>query len=98
VSEAIGRHTPTRERIYRVLLGQPHREWTVRTLTATAGTGISASAVRDTIYLLVAAAAMTVLPGNQALTVRLTADGLTRLQSIDKDWRRSHPGELRIKS
>jgi len=67
-------------------------------LTATAGTGISTSAVRDTIYLLVAAAAMTVLPGNQAITVRLTADGLMRLQCIDKDWRRSHSGDLRIKS
>jgi hypothetical protein len=84
--------------IYRVLLGDPHREWTVRTLTAMAGTGTSASAVRDTIYLLVAAAAMTVVPGNQVITVRLTADGLMHPKSIDKDWRRSHPGGLRITS
>jgi hypothetical protein len=94
----MSRHTPTRERIYRVLLSDPLREWTVRTLTATAGTGISASAVRDTIYLLVAAAALTVVPGNQVITVRLTADGLMRLRSIDTNWRRSHPGERRITS
>jgi hypothetical protein len=36
--------------------------------------------------MLIAAGAMTVVPGNQAITVRLTAAGLTRLQSIEKDW------------
>jgi hypothetical protein len=83
-SAAIDRHTPIKERIYRALLSSPAEEWTVRTLTTASDTGTSS--VRDTIYTLIAAGAMTVVPGNQAITVRLTAAGLTRLQSIEKDW------------
>lgn len=83
---AIDRQTPIKERIYRVLLSSPAEEWTVRTLTTASDTGTSS--VRDTIYMLIAAGAMTVVPGNQAITVRLSAAGLTRLQSIEKAWQR----------
>ena len=85
---AIGRHTSIKERIYRVLLSAPGEAWTVRTLTTAAGSDIRTSSVRDTIYMLIAAGAMTVVPGNQAITVRLSADGLTRLRSIEKAWNR----------
>ena len=83
---AIDRHTPIKERIYRVLLGYPGEEWTVRTLTTAAGSGIGSSSVRDTIYMLIAAGVVTVVPGNQAITVRLNATGLIRLRSIEKTW------------
>jgi hypothetical protein len=76
-----------KEWIYRVLLSSPHEVWTVRTLTTAAASDIRTSSVRDTVYMLIAAGAMTVVPGNQAITVRLSAAGLTRLQSIVKPWR-----------
>jgi hypothetical protein len=83
----INRYTSIRERIYRVLLRYPRDEWTVRALATATGPDISPSAVRDTIYMLIAAAAMSVVPGNRAITVQLTAAGRTRLQSIEKTWR-----------
>jgi len=36
--------------------------------------------------MLIAAGAMTVVPGNQAITVRLSAAGLVRLRSAEKSW------------
>jgi hypothetical protein len=84
---AIGRYTPTRETVYRVLLSsQPPQEWTVRTLTDATGSKTTTSKVRDTIYMLIAAGAMTIVPGNQAITVRLNDAGLSQLQSIEKAW------------
>jgi hypothetical protein len=83
---AIGRHTALRERIYVVLLTSPRQDWTVRTLASATGSGVATSVVRDTIYMLIAAAAMTVVPGNRVITVRLNEAGLTRLQSIVKQW------------
>jgi hypothetical protein len=82
----IGRHTPIRERIYRVLLSSPEQEWTVRALSEATGDDISVSVARDTIYTLIAAAAMTLVPGRPAITVRLTTTGLTQLQSIANAW------------
>jgi hypothetical protein len=87
-SSAIGRHTPVRARVYHVLLSAPGREWTVRDLAAATGPDISASAARDIIYALIAAAAMTIVPGNRAVTVRLTTEGINQLRSIDKAWQR----------
>jgi hypothetical protein len=88
---AISRYTPTRDRIYRVLLGAPHDEWTVSALATAAGPGISTSAARDTIYTLIAAAAMTIVPGHRAVTVQLTATGLTQLQSVEQAWQIRRP-------
>jgi hypothetical protein len=91
IHEAVSRHTPIRERIYQVLLSQPREEWTVRTLKAAAGPDISISMVRDTIYILIAAAAMTVVPGHRAVTVRLTATGRNQLQSLEQAWQNRRP-------
>ena len=89
---AIDRHTPIKERLYRVLLRSPGEEWTVRTLTEATGSDVSTGSVRDTIYMLIAAGAMTVVPGNQAITVRLSAAGLVRLRSVEKAWQSRRAG------
>jgi hypothetical protein len=47
--------------------------------------------VRDTIYILIAAAAMTVVPGYRAVTVRLTATGRNQLQSLEQAWQNRRP-------
>ena len=83
---AIDRHTPIKERVYRVLLRSSGEDWTVRTLTDATGSDISTGSVRDIIYMLIAAGAMTVVPGNQAITVRLSAAGLVRLRSVERAW------------
>jgi hypothetical protein len=85
---AIGRHSPVRERVYHVLLSAPGREWTVRDLAAATGPEVSASAARDIVYTLIAAAAMSTVPGNRAVTVRLTNEGLNQLRSIATAWQR----------
>jgi hypothetical protein len=85
-SATVGRRTPVRARIYHVLLSAPLKDWTIRDLATACGDGVSTSSARDTVYTLIAAAAMTVVPGTRAVTVRLTAAGLTQLQSIVSAW------------
>jgi hypothetical protein len=75
-----------RAKVYEVLLSTPREDWTIRGLAEASGDGVSISSARDTVYMLIAVAAMTVVPGTRALTVRLTAAGLTQLKSITDTW------------
>ncbi|MBV1855989.1 hypothetical protein [Catellatospora tritici] len=63
-------HSRVRERIYRTLLADPERAWTVRELT-TALPGVTVDGVRSTLYLLHGERLMESVPYQRAATFRL---------------------------
>jgi hypothetical protein len=81
---------PSRRHIYTVLLDDPKRHWTVRSLTEAlpANAGISAGAVRDTVNRLLAHRLLDEVPGDRAMTFVLSSrrerDLASRLRSADE--------------
>ena len=92
------RFTQLRERIYRLLLGDPRRAWTVRQVTLALADGGRASAdtVRAVLYVLLADNIMVTVSGRRTLTLRLTADGIAALQDIMTTWSTGSSSRQRI--
>jgi hypothetical protein len=76
-AQATGKLTTARQRIDAVLVAQPKRRWTVSTLAQMlpAHNGVKASAVRDTVNLLLAPHFLQQVPRHRTLTVALTGSG-----------------------
>ena len=78
-----GQVSPSRRRIYAVLLEQPKRQWTVQRLTDALpdDAGVNAGAVRDTVNRLLAHKLLDEVPGHRALTFVLSERGEAELAS-----------------
>jgi Fe2+ or Zn2+ uptake regulation protein len=77
MSVGLARPTSARRRIYRALVEQPGRHWTVRTLTSALAlhASVKETAVRDTINLLLSLRFLDLVPYQRAMTVSLTTTG-----------------------
>jgi Fe2+ or Zn2+ uptake regulation protein len=82
------RPTKLRERIYRLLLRQPSRAWTIQQITdaLAAGGGASVDTVRAVLYVLLADNIMATQAGQRTMTLRLTTDGIPALHAIMTTW------------
>lgn len=98
----ISRFSPSRRRIYQVLVGAPHDSWTVRSMTDEIASGhgrVSADAVRVTLYLLAQARIVSESWREGSLTFTLTATGVNRLQGILRSWHPTDtPSSMRVAS
>ena len=84
-SPMLSRYSPQRRVIYTHLLNDRSREWTVATLAASVRRSATRESVRATFYALIAFGMMIQIPGNHAITARLTVDGADALKSL-VDW------------
>ncbi|MEV0453909.1 hypothetical protein [Catellatospora methionotrophica] len=83
----LGRRSPSRAAIYRHMLANPNRDWTVRDLIVRlADVGVSAESARATVYLLVDARIVVMVPGHWRLTVRLAQGADETLRRLLNSW------------
>jgi hypothetical protein len=98
----ISRFSPSRDRIYQVLVGAPDDSWTVRSLTdeiARHPGQVSADAVRVTLYLLAQARIASESWREGSLTFTLTPNGVNQLQGILRSWTPAdRPSSMRMAS
>jgi hypothetical protein len=75
---------PSHRHIYTLLVNEPKRHWTVRSLTDAlpANAGIRDGAVRDAVNRLLAHRLLDEVPGQRALTFVLTERGKADLASL----------------
>jgi len=86
LSAPLNIRSPARERIYRTLLADPKALWTVAGL-AQRLPGVSADAVRTTLYLLHRDHVLEPVTGQRRLTYQLGDDGAGALRAVLNRWR-----------
>lgn len=89
------RFTPERAALYRRLVGDPHREWTIRDLTAAITPGGSDTGpVRATVYTLLNERVVARVAFQRRFTVSLTVEGSTLLRALLQEWSALHSSDL----
>jgi hypothetical protein len=78
-------HSAAREQVFRLLVSQPDRDWTVSAV-AELLPGVSVDSVRTTLHLLMGDRLMDIVRFQRSLTLRLNSGGLTMVLAILRSW------------